>query len=246
MESKKATVFQLHCQLEMLGEKIVNSFHGVPKKGHPAYEDLSQRNGILQAILDSVAEMVHCGLCEENVVEAQKMVIEWSHYLKNQSRGSNQHDGILPTKTRHGSWMLTNYHIRDNDQFSVAFAAFVTSYTGQANHEVVNQSLIIRAQKLTNFFKMGRGYRHIFRNNNVQALLLVIFPAKRLIPNVMRMLDFFLGNTVQDVLGIKCVHGNPQRNLTDVEIPEVVRIQSSTSDVFTFLQFDDSRRQEKN
>ncbi|ULT83710.1 hypothetical protein L3Y34_012754 [Caenorhabditis briggsae] len=84
MESKKATVFQLHCQLEMLGEKIVNSFHGVPKKGHPAYEDLSQRNGILQAILDSVAEMVHCGLCEENVVEAQKMVIEWSHYLKNQ------------------------------------------------------------------------------------------------------------------------------------------------------------------
>ncbi|ULT83709.1 hypothetical protein L3Y34_012753 [Caenorhabditis briggsae] len=94
-------------------------------------------------------------------VDRNSDCIEWS-------RGSNQHDGILPTKTRHGSWMLTNYHIRDNDQFSVAFAAFVTSYTGQANHEVVNQSLIIRAQKLTNFFKMGRGCRHIFRNNNVQ------------------------------------------------------------------------------
>ncbi|CAO4371551.1 unnamed protein product [Caenorhabditis nigoni] len=69
MESKD-TVFQLHCQLEKLGEKIVNSFHEVPKKGHPAE--------------DSVSEMVHCGLGEENTEEAQKMIIDWVHYLKNQ------------------------------------------------------------------------------------------------------------------------------------------------------------------
>ncbi|UMM25529.1 hypothetical protein L5515_005317 [Caenorhabditis briggsae] len=83
MEPKKerATVFQLHCQLEMLGETIVNSFHEVPNKGHPAYEDLT---GILQAVLDSVAEMVHCDLCEDNTEEAQQMVGGWIHYLKHQ------------------------------------------------------------------------------------------------------------------------------------------------------------------
>ncbi|CAO4386337.1 unnamed protein product [Caenorhabditis nigoni] len=81
MESK-ATVFQLHCQLEMLGEKIVNSFHEVPKKGHPAHEDLLQRNGILQAMMESVNEIVHCGLGEDNTEEAQKMIIDWVQYLK--------------------------------------------------------------------------------------------------------------------------------------------------------------------